>query len=192
VTLFAGRQTKAEILQVLSEDDAAYDNVLAAANVGMAFMLIARFERHLATLITISATKLKANHVASGDVDASVFLKRHDEVSSSTMGKLVRLLEASGIEGKEKRYLKALVEIRNNFIHHFQSMVPLPGDWERHGFSLEDFSRYTKFVTRRFHFASNLLPYILAKAELLHLDGDPETGYFSWHPDHYADIFQDQ
>jgi hypothetical protein len=183
VVLFAGHETRDEILKQISSSEPALDNLLAAANVGMAFMLISIFESQLVNLIDVSATKLKNNHASGEYFDAEVTLERRKELNSATMGRLVVLLEASGVDGIASRYLKALVDIRNEFIHHFGKVVPFPGDWERYGYTLEQFSAYTRFVTRRFHFASNYLPRILSRAGLIALDGSKDFGYLAWHPE---------
>ncbi|MBY8978191.1 hypothetical protein KHP62_20440 [Rhodobacteraceae bacterium NNCM2] len=165
--LFAGSESRAEFLKAIENDQRAYENVVAMANVGMAFSTICILEDLVAGLLTNSKAQIKSKLDSDAVSAADLFLERHKLVRASTLGKLVTVMEKSGVSGRDIRYLRAIVELRNDFIHHFMDQVPLPGDWERFGFSLEEFSAYTRFVIRHVHFAESRFSKIMHRHGLL-------------------------
>ena len=180
--LFAGNQTREEILALLSRDKAALDNVIAMANVGAAFSQIWILEDLVAGLVAASKVTIQQKLSKAALDQSSLFLERHRSVRSSTLGRLVDAIERSGVQGRDVSYLRAIVELRNDFIHRFGEQVPLPGDWDRYGYSLEDFSGYTRYVLRHVHTASRSFSRIMTKHGMLTRKfGD--FGALLWNPD---------
>ena len=165
--LFTGNETREEIIALISEDAVAFDNVIAMANVGAAFSAIWVLESLVAGLVLISAINLQKK-LSSVALDASDLLSaRHSSISGATLGRLVDAIEKSGIEGRDIRYLRAIVSLRNDFVHRLGDQVPLPGDWERYGYNLEAFSSYTRYVLRHVHMATRFFSQIMVRHGLL-------------------------
>jgi hypothetical protein len=165
--LFGGTQSREEIMAILQRDEKALDNVIAMANVGAAFSAISVFEDLVGALILASKAELKTKLDATAVSAADLFMERHQEVKGSTLGRLVTVLEESGIAGRDIAYLRAILGLRNEFVHHLMQQVPLPGDWERYGYSLEMFSNYTRRVMRHIHFATSCFSRIMYRHGLL-------------------------
>jgi hypothetical protein len=180
--LFAGDETREEILNVLKTNKDSFENVVAMANIGMAFTQIIIFENQVAELVSIGKVQLKKKLAPKALSASQLYLDRLNDINSSTLGRLITAIEMSGIAGRDIRYLRAILELRNDFVHKFTKIVPLPGDWARHGFTVERFSEYTRFVTRHANRASFFFPRIMVKHGLLAgtIRGD---GWFLGHPD---------
>ncbi|MBL8595846.1 MAG: hypothetical protein JNK01_24405 [Devosia sp.] len=166
----------------MSADKDAFDNVIAMANVGMAFTQIWILEDLVAGLVTTSKVTLRRKLSAAALDAASLFLERHQSVRSSTFGRLVDAIEKSGVEGRDIRYLRAILELRNDFVHRLGHQVPLPGDWTRSGFSLEEFSGYTRYVIRHINTASRRFSRIMTRHGLL-AGKFGDFGALLWNPD---------
>lgn len=180
--LFAGDETREEILSSMSGDADAFDNVIAMANVGMAFTQIWILEDLVASLVSTSKVALQRKLAKAALEGAELFLERDRQARSSTFGRLVDAIEKSGVEGRDIRYLRAVVELRNDFVHRLGHQVPLPGDWVRYGYSLDAFSRYTRYVTRHANRAVYFFPRIMTRHGLLSGKfGD--FGGLLWNPD---------
>jgi hypothetical protein len=186
--LFGGKESREQILQALSNDRRIFENVVAMANLGAAFAEICVFEQQVATLVLSAKVELQEK-LDQKELSASeILLKRHHAIGFFTLGKLVNVIEKSGISGKEIRYLRRIVDLRNDFIHRLLAKVPLPGDWERYGYDVENFSGYTKYVMRHLNFATMSFPGIMIKYGLLK-GKITDSGYFMAHPE--DDFFDD-
>lgn len=182
MVLYVGNETREEILKAISDNPIYLDNLLAMANTGMAFSSIYLLEELVAALIGNSKARLSESLDGSHPSTAELFLERHAKTRSSTLGRLVSALEASGFGGKDLRYFRAIVSVRNDFIHRFGFMVPLPGDWPRFNYQLEDFSAYTRYVIRHMYFAQHRFPRSMVKFGLL--EGEfGDFGGLLHHPD---------
>lgn len=180
--LFAGKQTREEILDNVSGNKDAFDNLIAMANVGMAFTQIWILEDLVAVLVMTSKVTLQRKLSPAALDAASLFLERHESVRASTFGRLIDAIERSGVKDRDIRYLRGIVELRNDFVHRLGHKVPLPGDWERYGFSLEQFSRYTRHVTRHMNTAGRFFSRIMTRHGLL--EGQfGDFGAVLWNPD---------
>jgi hypothetical protein len=180
--LFAGNETRGEILAIISENEGALDNLIAMANVGAAFSGIFVLEDLVGGLVTVSKVVLQQRLSPHAVEAASLFLEKNKSVRSSTLGRLIDAIEKSGVEGRDIRYLRALVELRNDFVHRLGHQVPLPGDWERYGCSLERFSRYTRYVIRHVGVATRFFSRIMVKHGLL-AGQFWDFGGMLWNPD---------
>lgn len=180
--LFAGNQTREEIIEALSHDRDAFDNIIAMANVGAAFSQISILEDLVVGLVLTSKVSLQQKLSPKALDESSLLMERYRDVRSSTLGRLIEAVEKSGIEGRDIRYLRGIVELRNDFIHRLGDQVPLPGDWPRYGFSLEQFSRYTRYVTRHAHAAGYFFSRIMTKHGLL-AGKFGAFGALLWNPD---------
>lgn len=180
--LFAGNQTRQEILELISKDKGSFDNLIAMANVGAAFSQICVLEDLVGGLILTSRVVLQKKLSRKALNESELFLERHNYIKSSTLGKLVTAIEVSGIEGRDIRYLRAIVGLRNDFVHRFMEQVPMPGDWERYGFTLEQFTEYTRYVLRHIAAANHYFSRIMVKHELL-AGKFGEFGGLLWNPD---------
>lgn len=180
--LFAGKQTREEILASVSGDKDAFDNLIAMANIGMAFTQIWILEDLVAGLVMTSKVTLQRKLSAAALDSASLFLERHQSVRASTFGRLIDAIEKSGVEGRDIRYLRAILELRNDFIHRLGDQVPLPGDWERYRFTLENFSGYTRYVTRHVNTAGRFFARIMTRHGLL-VGKFGDFGALLWNPD---------
>ena len=180
--LFAGNQTREEILAALSEDAGEFDNIIAMADVGAAFTQIWVLEDLVAGLVMTSKVTLQHKLSPAALEESSLFLERHRSVRSSTFGRLIDAIEKSGVEGRDIRYLRSIVEIRNDFVHRLGHQVPLPGDWERYGYTLEKFSEYTRYVLRHAHSATRFFSRIMVRHGLL-AGKFGSFGGFLWNPD---------
>lgn len=180
--LFGGRETREEIIAVLSTDSEAFDNIIAMANVGVAFSQICVLEDSVGGLVLTSKVNLQQKLNADALTESELFLQRHREIRASTLGRLVTAIEKSGIGGRDIRYLRGIVDLRNDFVHRFMEQVPLPGDWERYGFTIERFSEYTRYVLRHISNCIHFFPRIMVRHGLLagHF-GD--FGGLLWNPD---------
>lgn len=167
----------------MSRDGDAFDNIIAMANVGAAFSEIFVLEDLVAALVGTSKVTLRQKLSEEAISLSSLLLDRHKSVRSSTLGRLVDALEKSGIQGRDIRYLRAVVELRNDFIHRFGEQVPLPGDWARYGFSLEEFSRYTTYVMRHVSTARRSFARIMTRHGML-VGKFGDFGALLWNPDH--------
>ena len=180
--LFAGNQTREEIIALLSQDADAFDNIIAMANVGAAFSEIFVLEDLVVGLVTTSKVTLQKKLSKEAITASSLFLERNASARASTLGRLIDAIEKSGVVGRDIRYLRAIVELRNEFIHRLGHQVPLPGDWQRYGYSLEKFSMYTRYVLRHVHTASYFFSRIMVKHGLL-AGRFGEFGGLLWNPD---------
>ncbi|WP_306047893.1 hypothetical protein [Nioella sp. MMSF_3534] len=169
-------------LEQINSDVASLDNVLAMACIGAAFSAICTFEDLVAVLVTSSKAQLSTRLDPVAVEASGLFLERHAVVQRSTLGALITAIEKSGIDGRDIRYLRTIVAIRNEFIHNFMGQVPLPGDWLRYGFTLEQFSAYTRWVARHVNFAKAVFSRIMVKNELL-AGRFGSYGAILWHPD---------
>ena len=124
--LFSGKETREEIIAMMSESADAFDNIIAMANVGAAFSAIYVFEDLVAALVLTSKVQLRSKLTAEAISASSLLLEKNKQVRGSTLGRLVDALEKSGVEGRDVRYLRAIVELRNDFVHRFGEQVPLP------------------------------------------------------------------
>jgi len=165
--LFSGKETKDEVLNILQSDKDAFDNVIAMANVGVTFSQIVVLEDFVSALVFTSKVRLEKHLGSDALSDSELFLKRDLKIKASTLGRLITAIEKSGIEGRDIRYLRAIVELRNDFVHRFLSQVPLPGDWKRYNFTIEQFSGYTRYVLRHLSIAQHFFPRIMVKHGLL-------------------------
>ena len=180
--LFGGNQTHEEIINDIVNNVTGFDNLIAMANIGAVFSAISVFEDSVAILISTSKASLSKKLDQSAIADADLFLERHNYERGSTLGRLVTVLEKSGMEGRDVRYLRSIVDLRNDFVHRLMDQVPLPGDWTRFGYSLERFSQYTKCMLRHVHFASYHFSRIMVKNDLLAGEFG-SFGGFLWNPD---------
>lgn len=180
--LFGGRETREEIIAVLSSDSGTLDNVIAMANVGIAFSEICVFEDLVGGLINTSKIVLQQKLKSEALTEADLFLARHKEIRASTLGRLVTAIEKSGIGGRDIQYLRGIVDIRNDFVHRFNEQVPFPGDWERYGFTVEQFSNYTSYVLRHIRCASRYFSRIMVRHGLL-AGKFGDFGGLLWNPD---------
>jgi hypothetical protein len=180
--LFGGSQTREEILDVISKDIGALDNVIAMANVGGAFSQICILEDSVNTLILTSKVKLQLKLDPEALTESELLMERHKQISASTSGRLVVAMEKSGIVGRDIRYLRAIVELRNDFVHRLMKQVPLPGDWERYGFTGERFAEYTRYVLRHISAATHYFPRMMVRHGLL-AGQFGNFGAMLWNPD---------
>ena len=165
--LFCGKESREEILELISTDEDAFDNIIAMANVGMAFCQICALEDHVGGLILISKTQLSKKLKPNSIDKAELLLEKHKNINNSTLGRLITAIEESGIKGRDIRYLRKIVNIRNNFVHRFNSQVPFTGDWERYGYTLQKFTEYTRYVTKHTNCAQYFFSRIMVKHGLL-------------------------
>ena len=180
--LFAGDENREEILDLIQRDPAVFDNLIAMANVGAAFTSIAVLEDLVGVLILTSKAELKAKLNAEAIEASDLFLERYNIIKNSTLGRLMTVIEQSGVSGREIRYLRAIVELRNNFVHRLMEQVPLPGDWHRYGYTIEAFSRYTRYVIRHTNVATARISRIMQKYGLL-AGKFGDYGALLWNPD---------
>ncbi|MCG7629203.1 hypothetical protein MHM88_15440 [Epibacterium sp. MM17-32] len=166
----------------VSHDSQSLDNLIAMANLGRAFSAISVFEDSVATTISISKTEI-AMKLDLDEADAvELFASRNGSIRRAPLGILMKAIRKSGIEGRDITYLNAIVDLRNDFIHRLMEQVLLPGDWERFGYSLEQFSAYTSYVSRHIGFATYSFSRIMLKHGLVR----GSTGSFGallYHPD---------
>lgn len=167
---------------MINDDPGERDNFLALACVGAAFAEICTFEDLVTGLVSTSKAKLFETLDTAEIERADLFLKTHRAASQSTLGRLVTVIERSGVDGRDIRYLRAITDIRNDFVHRFMDQAPLPGDWERFGYSLEQFSSYTRYVVRHVGFAKRMFSRIMVRHGLLTGDFGP-FGAILWNPD---------
>lgn len=179
--LFAGNQTREEI-GIISRDKEAFDNMVAMANVGAAFTQIWILEDLVTALVATSKVALERKLSKEALDESSLFLERHRKIRSSTFGRLIDAIEKSGVEGRDIRYLRSIVDLRNDFVHRLGEQVPLPGDWARFGFSLEEFSKYTRYVLRHVHSAGYFFSRIVTRRGLL-AGKFGDFGGLLWNPD---------
>jgi hypothetical protein len=165
--LFGGRQSKEDVLAAIAENNQVFENVIAMANLGAAFASISIFEDSISLLVLISSAKIKSRLTGDEIDKAELFLERHDHMRKATLGSIIETLRKSGVLGRDMAYLEALLKLRNEFVHNLMGLVPLPGDWERFGFTLKEFSQLTEHVTRHFQFASHAVPRILSRRNLI-------------------------
>jgi hypothetical protein len=184
--IFAGQESRDDIMRMLSTDESAFDNVIAMANVGMAFSQVCIFEDHVSAIILMSKTTIEHKLGPQIVSDSEIFLERHKKVRGATLGRLLDALEKSGIEGRDIQYLRQIVQLRNEFVHRLMEQVPLPGDWERHRFTLERFSEYTRYVIRHVNFATRVFSRIMFRHGLV-AGQFGEFGALLWHPDMFDD-----
>ncbi|WP_415922037.1 hypothetical protein [Tateyamaria sp. SN6-1] len=186
------KENKEDILTALNEGAEASDNFLAMACVGAAFCQISVFENLVGALVLTSKANLKSK-LRMSDLDAAeLFREKHSLVSKSTLGQLVRVMEDNGLVGRDLDYLKAIVELRNSFMHRFMDQVPLPGDWQRYGYTLEEFSRYTRHIIRHVAFAENQFSKIMIRHGLL-AGNFGDFGDLLWNPEsEYANLITSQ
>jgi hypothetical protein len=180
--LFGGRQTREEIIEVLSSDRAALDNVIAMANVGAAFSQVCILEDSVGVLLLTSQVTLQQKLDPDALTESGLFLERLKQIRASTLGRLVTAIEKSGVIGRDIRYLRAIVELRNDFVHRLTKQVPLPGDWGRYGFTGEQFSGYTRYVLRHLCAATHYFPRIMVRHGLL-AGQFGDFGGMLWNPD---------
>lgn len=180
--LFGGRETREEIIDLLSRDRQAFENVISMANVGAVFSQICVFEDLVSTLCLVSRVSLQQKLNPEALSESQILLESHKQIRSSTLGRLVTTLEKSGINGRDIRYLRKIVNLRNDFVHRFAEQVPLPGDWDRYNFTVEQFSKYTRFVLRHVSFATHSFSRIMHRHGLVGgTFGD--YGALLWNPD---------
>jgi hypothetical protein len=180
--LFAGNETREEIIALISSDQGAFDNIVAMANVGAAFSQIYLLEDYVAILVSTSKVVMQQK-LSKRAIEASdLFMEKHRSARSSTLGRLIDAIEKSGVEGRDIRYLRAIVELRNDFVHRLGDQVPLPGDWERYGYSLRQFSRYTRYVLRHVNTATRVFSRIMVRHGLL-AGKFGDFGGMLWNPD---------
>jgi hypothetical protein len=109
VVLFTGNQTREEIIEAISRDRNAFDNIIAMANVGAAFSQISILEDLVVGLILTSKAMLQQKLSEKALDESSLFMARYRNVRSSTLGRLIEAVEKSGIEGRDIRYLRRIV-----------------------------------------------------------------------------------
>lgn len=180
--LFAGKETREEIIALISSDDGAFVNIVAMANVGAAFTQIYVLEDLVAQLVSTSRAVLKQKLSQKAIDGSALFLEKNRAARASTLGRLIDAIEQSGVSGRDIRYLRAIVELRNDFIHRLGDQVPLPGDWERYGYSLERFSLYTRYVLRHVSTATRFFSRIMVRHGLL-AGRFGNFGGLLWNPD---------
>lgn len=180
--LFGGNQTRDEILNLVSSDRQALDNLVAMANVGAAFSEICVFEDLVGSLCLISRVELQQRLDAEALSASQLLLDRHKQIRSSTLGRLVTALEKSGISGRDIRYLRNIVDLRNDFVHRLTEQVPLPGDWARYDYSIEQFAEYTRFVLRHISSATHFFSRIMHRHGLV-AGKFGSFGAILWNPD---------
>lgn len=180
--MFGRNLDRKKLLTQLQENSDSLDNVLAMTHIGFAFCAISTFEDLVSNLVLTSKAQLKSKLDAQATSAEDLFLERYHNTRRSTLGALMKVIERSGIEGRDIDYLHAIVRLRNNFIHNFMSQAPLPGDWDKYGYSLEDFVLYTEHVMMHVNFANNHFSRIMVKHGLL----EGQFGSFGallWNPD---------
>jgi hypothetical protein len=164
---FAGENSSKELLNLISNDQCEFDSLIAMANIGRAFSSLHLLEDSAIALVTTSRVTLEKKLDSIALDKAELFLERRRRTKASTLGRLISAIEESGVKGRDIEYLRAVVEIRNDFIHRFTEQVPLPGDWQRYNYSLASFSDYTWYVIRHAHKANYFLSRIMVKHGLL-------------------------
>ena len=180
--LFTGKEKPEQIIRIISDDSDAFENIVAMANIGAAFTQICILEDSVSSLVLISKVTLQKKLDSAALSETDLFMQRMEDVGTSTLGQLVTAIEKSGMTGRDIRYLRTIVRLRNDFVHRFLRQVPLPGDWQRYGFDLERFSEYTAYVTKHVWMAGRLFPRIMFKHGLVGgTFGD--FGSILWHPD---------
>jgi hypothetical protein len=147
------------LLKALVEDSEFLDVTYAMSLTGLAFVTVSNFEAQLGSHM-LMASKLKIDKKSQyEDLDAAqtLLLKHGNIFQKSTLGQLIKALRESGLSERDVRYLLALLERRNDFIHRFSAQVPLPDEWERYGYDRVDFCRYPARIARQFWFATENL-----------------------------------
>ena len=179
---FGGYGSRDELLRSVSHDNQSLDTLIAMSNVGHAFSAISIFEDLVAGIIATSKAEISLKLDLDEASAAELFIARNDVIRRSPLGGLMKALRKSGIEGRDITYLNAIVDLRNDFIHRFMRQVPLPGDWERYGYSLEQFAEYTTYVIRHIWFANYSFSRIMHKHGLVK-GSFGSYGALLFHPD---------
>lgn len=180
--MFGSDLDRGKFLEALQSDPKSMENVLAMTHIGFAFCEICTFEDLVSSLVRTSKATMKSKLDAEAVTEGDLFMERYQSAKKSTLGNLMKVIEKSGIEGRDIRYLHAIVKIRNQFIHDFMSSAPLPGDWERYNYTLESFVAYTEYVWRHVNFAKSHFSRIMVKHGLL--GGNfGSYGALLWNPD---------
>lgn len=182
--LFGGTQTREEIIDALSNDGSVFDNVIAMANLGGVFSQLCILEECVGGLILCSKVQLELKLDPEALSNSDLFVEKYKKIRAFTLGRLMTVIEKSGIVGRDIRYLRAIVELRNDFVHRLSDQVPLPGDWERYGYTLEQFSEYTGYVFRHMSAATHYFPRIMVKRGLL-AGKFGDFGALLWNPEGY-------
>jgi hypothetical protein len=94
----------------------------------------------------------------------------------------VGLLLKAGTRQMHDRYLRSVVSLRNQFVHHFPKVAPFPGEFDRYGFPRSEYMRRAFYFGRRFAGAERYLPKILADAGLLVRTDIGDAGWLLSHP----------
>ena len=165
--IFGGKESREEILAILNSQGEALDNAIFAANIGACFCAISSFESLIASLVSMSSVEVGKAVPRTTFGDAAAMIVRLGHTKGMTVGRLVTSLEKHGVAGRPIVYLRAILELRNDFIHRLQDQVPLPGDWLRYSYTLEESAEYTRYVLRHICHAQNMLPTILMKLGVL-------------------------
>ena len=174
--------SKSKLIEMLNTDSEFSDYYMILSEIGSAFLTLAIFEESAASNIIISKTKLSQKLSGDAIEEAGLFSERVENVSNSTLGRLVSALENSGLKGRDISYLRAIVGLRNEFVHRFTQQGPLPDQWYRFGYGPSDLSVYLQYFERHIQTARRQLPRIMLHRGLL-AGEKTKLGIFVYHPD---------
>jgi len=178
---FGFLKTRSIVKKIGSESGYA-DNLFCSHYLGWSFMRLQLLEE--TTVALVCQCDEERVHIKLGKrvIDWPDASERWKALSQSTFGTVVRLLRDAGINKQRDLYLGAIVELRNEFVHRLNGVVPYPGDFNRYNWDRSQYAERVFGYGRRFMRAQEFLPKILADEGLITRIDLGEAGWILQNP----------